>query len=320
LIFANLFFVTRDLHYAVDENICRTKPTEVIKASADLGNWRVHSVYGPVQQWLYASRDEGLIKWAAGAGVGDSWLPWHVNQSWQSGQKLERYFALYYLLWSLPLEQAGKLSDLLSIRYSLSGSPFDQICWHGADRRLQLVEHPNARPRAFLVDNLIVADRVDDPKRATAQIVERLLAPDFDLTSTAIVEVPNAGADDQSIPPPPEHERDIGEIVSFQDKINEVRVHVIAKTNALLVLNDAWYPGWSSFIDGHREPIFRTNFHFRGVFVQQGEHDLRFVFAPPLFRIGLWIAASTVLLVGIFLCWLNYITKKPASKRSATVS
>src|SRR5438876_6015830 len=46
------------------------------------------SVYGPVQQWLYGSRDDSLIKWAVSAGVGDSWLPVGVNQSWQAGQKL----------------------------------------------------------------------------------------------------------------------------------------------------------------------------------------------------------------------------------------
>jgi hypothetical protein len=313
LIFANLFFVTRDLHHMVDQSVYETRSANLPRALPDLANWRIHSVYGPVQQWLYGSRDDELIKWAASAGVGDSWLPFGINQSWQGGQKLSRYFALYYLLWSLPPDKALKLADLLSIRYTLAGAPFDQISWDGAPKGLQLVEHPNARPRAFLVGNWILSERVDDPNRATSEILEKLLLPDFDLASSAIVESGSGAAQVENASIPRRNgvsASDAGEVVSLQDDINEVRAHVAVKTKALFVLNDAWYPGWSAFVDGVARPIVRTNFHFRGVFLDPGEHELRFIFAPKQFRIGLWIAFPTIALMSGLFVLINRLTRK----------
>ena len=303
LIFTNLFFVTRGLHPMVDQSIYQTRPANMLETKAALSNWRVHSVYGPVQQWLYGSRDDSLIKWAVSAGVGDSWLPVGVNQSWQAGQKLRRYFLLYYLLWSLPPEQAEKLSNLLSIRYTLIGAPFDQILWHDAPKSFQQVEHQNALQRAFLVGRWTLSARVDDPERAASQILEKLVVPDFDFASTAIVEPEAAGVnlDDASIARPmATNANDPGEVVSFQDNINELRTHVIAKTKALFVLNDAWYPGWTAFVDGIAQPIFRTNFHFRGVFLEPGEHEVHFIFAPHRFRVGILVASSTIVLIAFF--------------------
>ncbi len=303
-IFANLFFVTRDLHHLVDQSVYETKPTNVLEPLTDFSRWRVHSVYGPVQQWLYGSHDDDLIKWAVSAGVGDSWTRFGINQTWQGGQKLGRYFALYYLLWSLSPDKAEKLADLLSVRYTLAGAPFDQISWHGASKSLQLVEHPNARPRAFLVGNWILSGRVDNPERAASQMLEKLLVPDFDVASTAIVESDAVAtqADNTSTPHPAAKVSDVGEVVSFQDNINEVHARVSVKTKALFVLNDAWYPGWAAFVNGVAQPIFRTNLHFRGVFLEPGEHELRFTYAPKQFRVGLWIAGSTIALMsGLFI-------------------
>ena len=310
-IFANLFFVTRDLHPMMDQSVFETKLGTL--PVSELSSWRVHSVYGPVQQWFYGNQDPGLAIWAVSAGVGDAWLRFGINQSWQGGQKLARYLALYYMLWSLPQEQAEKLANFLSLRYTLIGAPFDQLVWHGGPRGLQLIEHPNARPRAFLADNWMVVGRVDDPQRAASEILERLLKPDVDLASTAIVEPEVAGINLEAIPVPlsdTADTRDPGQILSFQDEINDVRVDVMAKTKALFILNDAWYPGWTLFVDGAAQPILRTNYHFRGVFLDPGEHKLRFVYAPSQFRLGLWIAASTVALMIALFVFINRATAK----------
>lgn len=311
LVFANLFFITRTLHPLIDESVCGTKPDSALPERSQLTNWRVHSVYGPVQQWLYASNDESLIKWAIGAGIGDSWLRLKIDHTWQGGQKLERYFALYHLLWSLPPEDSAKLADLISVRYALVGTPFDQICWQGASRNLQLIQRPSARPRTFLVNDWIRVPRVDDPDQATLHILQRMLAPDFDPVHTALVEPAVSGANEASIPEPiTAGNGGAGEVYLGQDNVNETIVRVMVERKSLLVLNDAWYPGWVALVDGSAQPIFRTNFHFRGVFLDPGQHELRFVFAPKQFRIGIWISLLTIVLVSLLFVSIGRVTAK----------
>ena len=306
LVFTNLFFITRGIHPLVDESICRTKPDKALPETSELTNWRVHSVYGLVQQWLYGNRDESLIKWAIGAGVGDSWLPFGIDHTWQGGQKLERYFALYRLLWSLPSAQSRKLADLISARYTLTGAPFDQICWGGASRKLQLVERPSAQPRVFLVNDWLRVARTDDPDEAVSDILQKMLAPGFDPARTAIIEPATSGASEASIPEPTaSNNKDAGRVYLVQDKVNETIVNVTVERKALLVLNDAWYPGWTAFVDGIARPIFRANFDFRGVFLDPGRHQVRFLFAPRRFRIGLWIMFSTIALVSLLFVFIG---------------
>jgi hypothetical protein len=92
----------------------------------------------------------------------------------------------------------------------------------------------------------------------------------------------------------------------------------MAERKALFVLNDAWYPGWIAFVDGIAQPIFRTNFHFRGVFLEPGEHELHFVFAPQRFRIGLWIACSTAVFIGALSGLLHCLPKTLPEEISAS--
>jgi hypothetical protein len=195
----------------------------------------------------------------------------------------------------------------------LVGAPFDQIYWQGASRNLQLIERPRARPRAFLVADWVRAARVDDPEQAVSDILQKTLAPGFDAAHTAIVEpaVSRVSAVEASIPEPmAADDSGAGQVYSVQDKVNEVIVHVMAEKKALVVLNDAWYPGWIALVDGTAQPIFRTNFHFRGVFLEPGKHEVHFVFAPKRFRIGLSIAASTAVLIGALSGFTNRPTKK----------
>jgi len=314
LVFGNLVFTTSALHPMVDDKVYETRPDSVLSSVTDLTKWRVHSVYGWLQQWLYANRDETVLKWAVDAGVGDSWLPYGINQTSQGGQKLQRYAVLYSLLGSLPPPQADKLADLLSIRYLLTGGSFQEIYWRGGSRSLQLVERPSARTRAFLAGHWIRAARADDVKQAVTDILGKMLAPDSDAARTAIVEPAVSGESsvEPSIPEPiAAAESGAGQVYSVQDKINGVIVHVMAEKKALLVLNDAWYPGWIAFVDGIAQPVFRTNFDFRGVFLEPGEHDLHFVFAPRRFGVGLWIASLAAMLLGALAGLFNFLPKGP---------
>ncbi len=62
----------------------------------------------------------------------------------------------------------------------------------------------------------------------------------------------------------------------------------------LLVVSDAFYPGWKAIVDGQEQPILATNLIMRGVFLEGGNHKVMFVYRPPLLRIGLLVAGGTL--------------------------
>lgn len=80
------------------------------------------------------------------------------------------------------------------------------------------------------------------------------------------------------------------------DKPNAVVLETESAAPGMLVLTDAFYPGWKASIDGKDTEIYRANFHFRAVRLPAGSHTVKFIYQPPALYIGL--ALFLLLLVG----------------------
>jgi hypothetical protein len=73
----------------------------------------------------------------------------------------------------------------------------------------------------------------------------------------------------------------------------------IAHGEALVVLADAYAPGWQATVDGQTTPIVRANVAMRGVYLSAGRHDLVLRFRTP----GLSLAI-TLSVLGLLACAL----------------
>jgi len=71
-----------------------------------------------------------------------------------------------------------------------------------------------------------------------------------------------------------------------------VEIDVTLERPGLLVLADAYYPGWRASVDGRPAAILRTNRAMRGVALGAGAHHVVFSYAPASLRLG---AALTVI-------------------------
>jgi len=60
-----------------------------------------------------------------------------------------------------------------------------------------------------------------------------------------------------------------------------VRFRIGAREAGLVVINEAFYPGWIAEVDGERAPVHRVNAFVRGVEVAPGAHDVEMRFEPP---------------------------------------
>lgn len=83
---------------------------------------------------------------------------------------------------------------------------------------------------------------------------------------------------------------------------NEVRVQVERTRPGVLVLADAWYPGWQAAVNGKSTPILPVDGIFRGVEVGEGDHEVVFTYAPRSLYYGLGLSL-VCLLFTLFSMW-----------------
>jgi uncharacterized membrane protein YfhO len=86
---------------------------------------------------------------------------------------------------------------------------------------------------------------------------------------------------------------------------------VDAKTNALLVLTEAWYPGWRAEIDGRVCACLPANLWMRAIPVPAGRHQVRVYFHQDYLLPGLLISLASA---GVLLLVLAPVLDGAAEK------
>ena len=152
---------------------------------------------------------------------------------------------------------------------------------------LAVYRNLHAQPRAAVVSAQTVAP---DGDAALADVRGAV----FRIDSTAVTEKPIAGlarAPRGAVRAPGGRAR----ITRYGN--DSLTVDASARAPGMLVLSDAWDPGWKATVDGHSAPVHRVDYVFRGVQIPAGRHTVRFTYEPLTWRIG-WIV-SLVALVGL---------------------
>jgi len=78
---------------------------------------------------------------------------------------------------------------------------------------------------------------------------------------------------------------------------NEVRLEASLSHPGILVLADAFYPGWMAYVDGKEERVMRADTMVRAVFVREGRHTIEFSYRPRSFIVGLWLSGVALLVI-----------------------
>jgi len=203
-----------------------------------------------------------------GAPMGAAWDALHSDIPGFA----ESYLALMgarYLLYPQALEVPGRYRPVanLSAEGRATG-PF-------------LIENLSALPRARMVFHAEVVEEGE-------QVLRRLAAPGHDPRSKAILDRP-------LVPPLAGEGQGQARITEYGTA--RVVVETEASARGLLVLSDAYYPGWTATVDGVGEPILRADHHLRGVVLPPGKHRVVFDFDPIENRIGAGISLLTAIAV-----------------------
>jgi hypothetical protein len=194
----------------------------------------------------------------------------------------------YFAPWP---EYEKRFVDYLNIRYVLT-------TWRGElperyrmlydDRDGRIFENPDALPRFFPVQNVIMEFR-DDYFYAKLRTME-------DWAVTAVLDqldVENEQMRHDFFTPRPADAPAATARVTKQSA-TEYTIHVNAPRYTLVVSSVPWWPGWKVERNGARVDPVRVNGAFLGFVVPPGELDVRVWYDPWSFRAGWLIALATV--------------------------
>jgi hypothetical protein len=178
------------------------------------------------------------------------------------------------------------LIDLLNVKYLISDRELQHskltLVWQDGAR---VYENRSVLPRAFLVYRTQVLRNGGEADRA-------LRDPNFDPSDVVLLEEEGVALSGPIDAAP------MVRITDYQPE--QVVVQTASKYDGVLVLADAWFPGWEASVDGVPAKILRADVLLRGVPISAGHHQVVFRYAPRSFRLGV-VVSGLALVVAISL-------------------
>jgi hypothetical protein len=162
------------------------------------------------------------------------------------------------------------------------------------DRGQGVLELPRAMPFAYWVPSWSVRRFRDRPQTLSHL---RAVAPAPVAVLTTGTSQRMAGEEGQM-----GVRRDGDAIVAGRDvRIERDRLffRITAPDNGQVVVNEAWYPGWTARVDGQETQVYRVNALVRAVSVSAGDHEIEMEFRPRegvVLRV-LWVMSVVVCLM-----------------------
>jgi hypothetical protein len=202
-----------------------------------------------------------------------------------------------------PAITGNPMFDLLGVRYVvvtepriLSGSQYVPVRRFGP---IYVYRNAAAMPRAFVVGDIRVEANEHAARRFLTEGQPRHLDGSFvarvDPRRTAVLEGSTAdraiGALERSRCTSPT----VASVKIVRYESTRIEIRLNTPCPGVLVLTDAYYPGWAVTVNDQSRTIYPTDYAFRGVVVAAGASRVVFSYEPRSLRAGLVIALSGLL-------------------------
>ncbi|NRA02322.1 MAG: YfhO family protein [Myxococcales bacterium] len=153
------------------------------------------------------------------------------------------------------------------------------------DSGLAVFERKTALPRAYLVP-------MGNFLGSAGEVLRKLSRPSFDPRAEVLLEDERFRG-----PAGPPAKAGTSSVKFLEDGREKVVLEVESTEPGLVVLNDAYYPGWEARIGSKPTDIYRANYLFRAVQVPAGRSVITMEYRPASLRVGLMIAGGTAILL-----------------------
>jgi hypothetical protein len=156
----------------------------------------------------------------------------------------------------------------------------------GWDAETNTILVRNPLPRAWLVRKVVPITTWPEailPPKTLDPLVTAFVEPEFLPQTTPVTDGPIAAG---------------AKITRFSQ--NNLTVDYSSDSPAILVLAEAWYPGWEAEIDGKASRVYPVNVWMRGVTVPSGVHKVAFSFRSTYLAQGAAISGLSAALWMVF--------------------
>ncbi len=190
----------------------------------------------------------------------------------------------------MEVRQISKLTNLLNLKYILL--PANVMIEHPAIKRVfnnskyALFDNTQAIPRTFIVHEAKTLHGRDTT-------FKELASSEFNPLKCVILEEPSKLT--RSISSENYQQEPNPTIVEYSP--NRVTIKATLFEDGYLVLGDTFYPGWNAYVDGKKSKILKTDYVMRSVFLEKGEHVVKFVYEPKSFTIGMVISLTSIIIL-----------------------
>jgi hypothetical protein len=179
------------------------------------------------------------------------------------------------------------------------------------DPCIEVYQDRRALPRAYLAPSFAFVPKTPDGWAARRWLAENRRV----MLQTPAVELDHADLpkhDGVSVPLPGFRQADSkplvpAKIVTYTP--TEVVIRLEQPRNGVVVLNDAYHPGWKAYVNGEPRPVARVNSVVRGVLVFSGDTEVRFLFENGLRR-NVAISLGTLLLMVVFVVFVPLLRNR----------
>jgi hypothetical protein len=191
--------------------------------------------------------------------------------------------------------------DLIGVERVVAplGTPGPRIAFAN---RFAVLDQPEALPPAFLATCWELASPGDALDRVRALTSEELM-------SVAIVETgPESRA---ALGRSRTGECSTGGTVTV-DRYEPEKVKLTAEVSerSVLVLTDAWYPGWQARIDGREAPVLPVDHALRGIVVSPGSHQITVEYRSPWVPWGLALTLGAAIAAGAYALGVDVLIRR----------
>jgi hypothetical protein len=247
-----------------------------------------------------------------------------------SATNLIDLYGVKYVISAVPIEKDPRFELIYSRLEGLQGKKEDLL----KENTIKLYRNRNYFPRACLVKDF----RIMDSKAILYTMIDKKFGPREEvLLEEEPIKLRNGergmrngkslhSVDRQNPQSAIRNPNSVGglsnEVEFIVEKNNELHLRVRATENALLVLSDTYYPGWKAFVypvrydsynqvdlvdtklsnrvNGEEVKIYRADYNFRAIPLKPGEYEVKFIYNPFSFKIGMLVSLLTLIGIGVY--------------------
>lgn len=176
-------------------------------------------------------------------------------------------------------------SENFNLKFNLSSSVYDIYLPTPDTKEVYIYENKDFLPRAFVVHN---AKAITEEK-----VFDEIADENFNPQNSVILD----DGIDITLNNPGEFQE--AKIIYYSP--DEIVVEINLQSSGFLVLSENYYPGWKAIDNDRETEIYRTNYILRSVYLDAGQHTVKFIYDPRSFRTGALITTITVLSLSVLL-------------------